>query len=551
MLTEMKIENIALVDNVKLNFEPGLSVLTGETGAGKSVIVTAVALALGERADREFVRHGSDSASVTATFRLRGNRSRANNRSSEKNSSRVVNVQRLILTDGTSRVKIDGKQSSLSRLREVVQPVAEILGQHANQMLMDEDNHLLFLDRFASLEESREEVTRFFSKWQKVSTELTGIMDKRDRLLRERQLLLFQKDEIEKSHLQVGEEEQLLEERKILDSARTLMASSDMIQQVLDADDVSVIQLLGLVKKELERMGDIDNSLQKQLDILVEMEIQVEEMRRFLQQYGSSIIDDPQRIEDINLRLDLIYNLKKKYGGSEKAVLETLRSINKKLADRPDIDSYIDNLRKENDRSYKQYSTAAIQLSRARQKAARHLCQLVIKELSELAIDSCDFKIELLYEPDPDGIVIDDRAVKPYPHGLEKGRFLFSANPGAPLKSLIKTASGGEISRVLLALKSAERKHRRISHSLLVFDEVDAGIGGQTAVEVGRKLKKLSLDCQVIVITHLHQIARQADHHFVAEKYSDQNNQTFISVRKLGEKDIVAELDRMVALPEN
>jgi DNA repair protein RecN (Recombination protein N) len=174
---------------------------------------------------------------------------------------------------------------------------------------------------------------------------------------------------------------------------------------------------------------------------------------------------------------------------------------------------------------------------------------VVIEELNELAIDHCNFEFEFLYDDDPDGILVDGRAVKPYPHGLEKGRFLFSANPGEPLRSLVKTASGGEISRVLLALKSAEKHQHPLSRSLLVFDEVDAGIGGRTAMEVGKKLKRLAEDCQVLVVTHLHQIARLADHHYVAEKTIDRRNRTTISVRKLDKTEIPPELARMVALP--
>ncbi len=550
MLTKLRIRNIALVDNTELVLEPGLSVLTGETGAGKSVIVTALALALGERADREFVRHGADVAAVTASFDLSSGLDGSRHGPRSHSDGGQIEVYREISPDGTSKAKINGRQVSLSSLKRVTTPIAEILGQHANQMLMNEDNHLAFLDRFASLEPLREEVAQVFAEWQKVFAELNNIKAKREQLKRDRELLLFQKDEIEKGHPRVGEEEELVNERKILDSARTLMASAEMVRKTLDAEENSVGELLILARKELDRMAAIDSSLQKQMETLADIEFQVEEMRRFMEQYGSTIQDDPQRIEEINLRLDEIYNLKKKYGGSEEAVLKTLTEINEKLKDRPDTDSVIDSLEKENDRLYKKYSEKAVALSEARSGAASRLRKLVISELNELAIDNCNFEFEFLYEDDDaGGILINGRAVRPYVYGLERGRFLFSANPGAPLRSLVKTASGGEISRVLLALKSAERRYSQLSHSLLVFDEVDAGIGGQTATEVGKKLKKLSEDCQVIVITHLHQIARLADHHYVAEKSTDRRRTT-ISVRMLDKNDIPQELDRMVALPE-
>ncbi|MFQ6008635.1 MAG: DNA repair protein RecN [Candidatus Zixiibacteriota bacterium] len=540
MLTTLTIENVALVEKAELKFEPGLSVLTGETGAGKSVVVTALAIALGDRADREFVRHGAKSATVTAYFESNPD---------QYNSDGRLEVYREILANGSSKTRINGKPASLTHLRQITAPFAEILGQHANQMLMNEDNHLAFLDRFAALEPLRDEVALLFTEWQKVVTELRRVKNQSEQLAKERELLLFQKNEIEKAHVQVGEEEELLGERKILDSARTLMSSAAAIQQILDADDVSVTSLLSLGRKELEQMAAIDVSLQEKVEMLSEIEFQIDDLRRFMEQYGSSIPDDPQRIEVINLRLDEIYNLKKKYGGSEEAVLKTLQTINDKLRNRPDIDLYIADLEKESERLYKGYTEKANALSKARQDASHYLRKLVINELNELAIDNCRFEFEFLYEDDPDGILIDGRAVKPFAHGFERGRFLFSANPGEQLRSLVKTASGGEISRILLALKSAEKKHRRLSPALLVFDEVDAGIGGKTAVEVGKKLKKLAQDCQVLVVTHLHQIARQADHHYVAEKSSDRNNRTTISVRKLNKNEIPGELDRMVALP--
>ncbi len=199
---------------------------------------------------------------------------------------------------------------------------------------------------------------------------------------------------------------------------------------------------------------------------------------------------------------------------------------------------------------FDEYSEAALILSKKRKSAAAKIEKLVTKELAELAIENGGFKFDFVYEDDANGVVINGRAVRPFAYGLERGRILFSANPGEPLKSLVKTASGGEISRVLLAMKSAEVKSGTVGHSLLVFDEVDAGIGGRTAVEVATKLKKLSTEGQLIVVTHLHQIARVADHHFVAEKQADRMKRTVISVRRLSSDSIQPELDRMIALPE-
>ncbi|MEA1981578.1 MAG: DNA repair protein RecN, partial [candidate division Zixibacteria bacterium] len=264
--------------------------------------------------------------------------------------------------------------------------------------------------------------------------------------------------------------------------------------------------------------------------------------------YGSSIVDNPERMEEINLRLDEIYSLKKKYGGSEEAILKSHDIISDKLTNHPETQGLIDDLTEQRQLRFDEYSKEALKLSKLRRKNAQILQKFIIKELKNLAIENGGFEFEFIYEDDPQGVIINERAVKPLSHGLENGKILFSANPGEPLKSLVKTASGGEISRVLLAIKSAESKQSNLKKPLLVFDEVDAGIGGQTAMEVGKKLKQLSDNCQLIVITHLHQIARMADHHFVAEK-TDNKKKAIIRLKKLNKPEISKELDRMIALP--
>ncbi|MDX9856766.1 MAG: DNA repair protein RecN [candidate division Zixibacteria bacterium] len=550
MLTRLKIRNVALVDSVDLAFGPGLTVLTGETGAGKSVIVTALALVLGDRADREYVRHGAAAAIVEADFDISPLGPRYAKDNADYIADSTLSVFREITADGKSRVKIRGEAATLARLNELTRPIAEILGQHANQMLMNEDNHLLFLDYFGSLDSARESVRVRFSHWEQVAAELRRVQNQREQLARERELLLFQRDEIEKADVRPGEEEKLIAEKRKLDSSRELMSAANQIQQLLDGDEVSALSLLREARKCLDDMAEIDKSLSANAGLLAEIDFQIEDLRRTIEQYGASIEDDPARLEEINARLDELYRLKKKYGGSEESIVQTLASIHFQLNDRPDIDDLVQTLSRENEARRAAYAREAVALSEARRSAAVYLGKLVKKELAELAIDNGGFEFEFQYENHPDGIVFKDRTVRPLPHGLETGRFLFSANPGEPLRSLVRTASGGEISRVLLALKAAEKKNHKALHPLLVFDEVDAGIGGQTALEVGRKIKKLSENRQVFVITHLHQIARLADHHFAVRKSSDKDRRAVIRVTELDPKGVERELERMVALPE-
>jgi DNA repair protein RecN (Recombination protein N) len=550
MLTSLDIQNIALVESASLSFAKGLTVLTGETGAGKSIIVTALSLVLGGRSEKEYVRHGADKASVTATFNVIQMPSAWRKQFAEAIFDGTMTVTREITRDGGSRVKINGELSSLIRLKEITSSLAQILGQHANQMLMHEENHLLFLDRFAGLESLREQTSELFTQWEKAVTELRRTTGKRDQLMRERELLIYQKSEIEKGNVRVGEEEELLRERRILDSSRTLMASADTIEHILSTEEASVLTQLRFVRKELEKMAAVDSTLEKQAEELADIDFRLEDLRRFVEQYGASIPDDPSRLEIINLRLDELYALKKKFGGSEESILGALREIEQNLQNRPDTDNLIAELERESNRLGKEYAARATELSALRKKAADYLKKLVIKELTELAIDDAGFELELIYQDDPDGVLIDGKAVQPCPYGLETARILFSANKGEPLKSLVRTASGGEISRVLLALKAAEKKNADIQQSLLVFDEVDAGIGGRTANEVAKKLKKLSESCQLLVVTHLHQIARLADSHLVAEKTRSKSGRSTIQVRSLDRTGVKAELARMVALPD-
>jgi DNA repair protein RecN (Recombination protein N) len=550
MLTKLSINNFALVDNLSLDFKPGLITMTGETGAGKSIVVSALALALGERADKEQIRHGTTSLNVEAVFHLDDSLQKALKEQLPELTTPTLTIAREVGTDTTSKIKINNKQATLAQLKTITAIIAEIMGQHAGQQLMDEEKHLDFLDIFAEAMPLRDEVAQRYSTWMSLSTELVSLRRRKEQLKNERELLLFQKQELEQANLSVGEEETLNNERRVLDSARALMTSAETIAQILGGDQQSVVDMLKLSRKELEKMTVIDTSLQTQLTTLTELMYSAEEIRRSIESYGGSILDDPKRIEEINLRLDEIYKLKKKYGGTEQTALNALAKISEQLMSNPDVDQQITEREKETAKAKETYAEKAIKLSTLRQKAAKKLAQSVEKELTELAIPNSRFACELIQEEIADGITVDDRTLKANPFGLEQARFLFSANPGEPLKSLIKTASGGEISRVLLALKLATQNSQPLRRSLLVFDEVDTGIGGMTAAHVGAKLKQLSKQCQVLVITHLHQIARLADHHLIAEKAQEKAKRTTVKVRFLKPPEVKVELERMVALPD-
>lgn len=549
MLKWLYIKNIALVDELELSFEYGLTVLSGETGAGKSVIVNALSLVLGGRAEREYIRYGNQNAVVRATFDITRMSPNFKSAFSSDIIDNQVIIRREISRDGASKVWINDALASVTHLKEITEPLCEILGQHANQMLMKEDNHLLFLDQFAQVTDLREQTMELYTSWQQSLSRLTKTIKQRDELTQDRELLLFQREEIEKAKLRSGEEEELLREQKILDSSRALINSSSVIETILDSEENSILEHFSAVQRELDKMTQIDPELKDTLQLTGDIAVQLEELRRYMEQYGASIPEDQARLETINGRLHELYLLKKKYGGSEQAIFDRLASIISKLDDSPETHALIESLKAEESGRKAAYTEKAVTLTSVRQKAAGYLKKLTEHELAELAIDSGGFVCELTYEDDEDGIELRGRKVHPSAYGLENARFMFSANPGEPLKSLVKTASGGEISRVLLALKSAERKNNQILQSMMVFDEIDAGIGGQTAIEVAKKIKRLAEGSQLLVITHLHQIARLADYHLVAKKTSGKDGRTVIDVRQLETIEIQSELDRMIAMP--
>ena len=550
MLTKLIIDNIALVPHAELDFGPGLCVLTGETGAGKSVIVQALSLALGERAEKETIRYNEDYASVTVVIDVTNMTAAFKKQFNVFINEDEIVIERILSRDTGSKVRINDKNVTLNQLSNLAIHLAEILGQNSHQLLINEEHHLDFLDQFGGITPLRETISEMYYDWKKVTEELQRTRMKHADLGYERELLLHQKDEIEKAQIKVGEEKELIEERNILDSARALLQSAARITTLLEEEENSIIEQLSVAGKELQKMADVDSKLNKRTEQLNETLHQLKDIARSMQQYGSSIADDPNRLEEINLRLDEIFRLKKKYGGSEKAILGTLEVIKLKLEERPDVKTLTSKLEAEYNRLYKEYKDHALKLSDTRRRTAEYLDKLVMKELGELAIDKARFKFEFVYEDDPEGVFLGGRTVRPFPIGLEKARIMFSANPGEPLKPLVKCASGGEISRVLLALKSASKTAAKLKNqAIMVFDEVDTGIGGNTANEVGQKLKKLSQNSQVLVVTHLHQIARLADHHFVADKTTSFGRST-ITVRKLEHDDKAAEIKRMVALPE-
>lgn len=552
MLKRLYIENFALVDKLEIDFETGMNVLTGETGAGKSIIVGAIGRLLGEKGDKDDIRSGTKLAVIEGEFDIAGIpeiEKELNKLEVEPEKGGLI-LRKEIHLKGNSRSLINGQAVTLTQLRSITKHLAELLGQHSHQQLLDEDNHQRFLDRFSNLTDRVEGLQRIFCNWENIKKELAQLESCKEREKNERELLLFQKEEIEKARIRIGEETELLAEKKILDSSRLLGEKSSNILSILERDENSALDMLQLCRKELAIMAALDNHLEGSPELLENAIVSLQELRSEIESYRSSIPDDPERQEQINLRLDEIFRLKKKYGGSEEAIIETLEKINEQLSTRIDVDEHIKILGREESRLFAEYEKNALEITKERKKGAKELSGRLEKELKQLGIDSARFEYEFIYLPDMEGVELVGQRVKPGPSGLESGRFLISANPGEPLKPLAKTASGGEISRIMLALKAVDRQLTEYK-SLLVLDEIDAGIGGITANAVARRLAAMASSYQILVITHLHQIASVSNSHYAVEKIDTASSvRKIITVRKLKKTERQKEIARMISLPE-
>jgi DNA repair protein RecN (Recombination protein N) len=550
-IKRLQIENFALVDKLIIEFGDGMNVLTGETGAGKSVIVGAIAQLMGERADKNSVRSGKSTAVVEGEFDIAGELKiiALLDQFRFDNDGRTLTIRREIPLNSAGRIFINGRLASLARLKEIAKYLADLIGQSSHQRLLDESAHQSFLDDFAGHCDEVDQMKECFLLHDKTRKELADLETRRTREKNERELALFQKEEIEKAHIRVGEESELLAEKKILDSSRLLGDKSTLILNLLEQDGAA-LPTLNICRKELSQMAAHDGRLEKNIEILEEAIINLEELRAEMESYRASIPDDPERQEAINLRLDELFRLKKKYGGSEESIVENLAQIKAQLDASIDIDDQIKFLEKRAEETFEKYLSLAYKISESRRKAAKELAEKVERELKNLGIDSAKFEYKFVHVSDPSGVPFNDSRVRPTVDGLESGQFFISTNPGEPLKPLSKIASGGEISRVMLALKAVSLTADARERPFLVFDEIDAGVGGEIAHAVAKKLSDLSRRFQLLVVSHLHQIASVGDVHFAVEKVDapDSKRRKIITARKLAEPERAKEIQRMLAM---
>lgn len=547
MLRELHIENFALIQNLTVFFGDGLNILTGETGAGKSIIIDALNQVLGERASVELVRAGDEKAVISAVIDINQAAASCLEAMGIVVQEGNIVLQREISSNGKSQARIDGRPVNVTALRDIGNLLVEIHGQHEHQDLLDENQHLSMLDAFAGADilGTKTEFQQVWNELNSLKKELAGLHgDKRERE-RLLDMLQYQVDEIDKASLKDGEEEQLIAELKLLQNARKLLEICQQSYQVLYQDEGQnpVVQVLASVVANLKTFRELDGTLEQACTQLEESLYSVEDAARQLRGFSESFIFDPARLDEAEKRLDLINDLKRKYADSisgilawrqEKAAeIERIRNTEVRHAQ---LSEMIENT------SFNAGELAE-KLSSLRKDAANALAAAIEKELEYLQMAKTRFFVEQQNHEDDNGIPVGERILWANSDGIDRIRFMISPNPGEPLKPLAKIASGGEMSRIMLAILNVLASLRPVQ--TMVFDEIDAGIGGRAAQAVAEKLASVSTQRQVICVSHLPQVTSMADTHLYIFKEAD-GDRTVTKVSRLDMDGRVEELARML-----
>ncbi|MBJ6723551.1 DNA repair protein RecN [Geomesophilobacter sediminis] len=531
MLRELQIKNLAIIENLHVEFHGGMNILTGETGAGKSIIIDAVNLILGGRASTDLIRAGAEEASVEAVFDL-SDRPELVSELAERgiDCDGELLVRRVVSRGGKNRVFIGGGLATTAILAELARLLINIYGQHESQTLLKTDRHLHLLDGFAGCLPLRSTFATLFDEYSRTRAELQELEEGEREAARRIDILAFQSEEIAAAKLSENEEEELAEERRLLAHGEKLRLLTGQAYDTLYGNDAAVLGGVRRAISSVTEAGSVDASLAPVLETLEGAYAQLEDASLTLRDYGARIETDPARLEQLDDRIDQLNRLKRKYGETVADVIRYHRDIEAELAQLAGREVAKGELVEKLDRLRAEMARQGAVLTKARQAGAGELKKGMERELGELAMKHSlfDTSFETFSEP---------KAA-----GYERAEFLFSPNPGEPPKPLAKIASGGELSRLMLALKQL---HPESDVPTLIFDEVDTGIGGATSELVGKKLKKVASSQQVLAITHLPQVAAFADWHLKVEK-SVVNGRTLTMVIPLSGDDKVAEVARML-----
>ena len=538
MLLELRVENYAVIDSLAVEFAPGLNLLTGETGAGKSILIDALSLLLGDKASTEMIRHGAEKAVVSGVFEAEEKQmARALEENGIEPEGNQIIVKREIAASGKGRVFVNNQPATVTLLRALAPALASIHAQNENILAFDAAARLGLLDTYAGHDLS--DLSARHAAWTEVRERLSQFeRDEQDRL-RMADLWSFQRKEIEAAKLQPGEDQKLETEKRVLANAEKLYGAATAAYQTLYEEDASALASISAARKQLEELARFDAQFLEALASLESAKAAIEDVSATARDYADGIEASPERLAEVEDRLALIDRLKRKYGSSVDEVIAYGEEAARKLNERENREEVVRELKKRLTAEAAAYLAAAQAVSRKRYSTARELQKLVEAEINQLAMKA-QFRIEVSGSDEPAHWTAS---------GFDNVAYLISPNPGEPLKPVEQIASGGELSRVMLALKAtidAGKKSRNAAQRTLVFDEIDAGIGGRAAEAVGKKLKSLARANQVLCITHLPQIASFADHHYLIEK-REAAGRTRTLVRPLNAEERTEEIARMLS----
>jgi DNA repair protein RecN (Recombination protein N) len=543
MLIELRLENYAVIDNLAVEFAPGLNLLTGETGAGKSILIDALALLLGEKASADVIRSGADRAVIAAVFEIEGAAEKSVEEIFEANGidreDDSIILRREIAAGGKGRVFVNNQPATVAVLRSLAPHLANIHAQSESILSFDASARLSLLDTYAGTH--LEATSHAFAEWKKIATRIEELEQGEQDRLRLVDLWSFQKREIEDAKLKQDEDERLEAEKRVLANAEKIYSAAMNAFDLLYEGNASTSASLRTAQKHLEELTRYEPKFQEALAALDTARISVEDVGATLRDYAGGIQASPEHLAEVEDRLAALDRLKRKYGATLQDVIAHGGDVSRKLSEMENKDEILKQLRAELAQAAEEYLKAARAISKKRYESARKLEKLVEAEINDLAMKS-NFKIDVSGTDEEGNWTVS---------GFDQVVYMISTNPGEPMRQLEHIASGGELSRVMLALKvSVEsgqpRKKNSAAQRTLVFDEIDIGIGGRAAEAVGKKLKTLSRANQVLCVTHLPQIATFADHHYLIEK-KNAAGRTRTTVRPITGSERTEEVARMLS----
>ena len=537
MILELYMKNCALVEELRLTIDENLNILTGETGSGKSIIIDALGLCLGEKYDRSFLRKGSEKGIVEAIFSSESQHLKdvLEKYDIELDEDNLLVITRVIYNDGKSVARVNGRTLKLSVLKEIATTLIDVHGQHQNQALFNKETHLQFLDLFgeSDLQHLKLDYKNVYKEYTRVKNALNVLTENKDdmQIQREIDLLKFQINEIESANLSKDEYEELLKQRDVFRNSEKIYSNLNLSYQNLYEGSVNAVDLIGSASKELSSIAEYDKVLSEYNENVERIMYELQDISREIRNYKESIDFEPYELEQIEIRIDEINNLKRKYGNTIEEIFEYYDKTKNRLDEILNRDEKVEELKREILRIEKVLNDKAEKLTQARQKVTYSLEEVLLIELKSLNMKNVVFKVNF----EESNFTLE---------GKDDIEFMISFNLGEDIKPIYKVASGGEMSRFMLAFKTILADIDQID--TLVFDEIDTGISGIAAQIVGEKLSQIAKKKQIICITHLPQIAANADTHYCIEKNTS-NDRTFTNIRRLDRDQKRDEIARLIA----